>query len=324
METSSHTSDRSLPSRSEHMRTDPAGEYVLMTAAHNEEAHVEAMIASVVSQTVLPKRWVIVSDNSMDATDAIIQTFAARHDFIRYVRLTRQPGRSFSSKVLALHSGCKLLEDIPFAFIGNVDADVRLEPTYFEELLSRFEQRPRLGICGGQFFEYEDGEFRNIKANRSHSVTHAAQLVRRECYEAIGGYAILEYGGEDWHAEVTARMRGWEIESFPNLKIFHQRHTGEAGSLLRYLFRQGRMDYSFGSYPPFEIFKCMIRIPQKPFFLGCVARLTGFLWSWMRRDKRQVTDEFVAYLRSEQKARVASLLRVGGTLGGLNHNGTSP
>jgi glycosyltransferase involved in cell wall biosynthesis len=297
----------------EHVSPEPKHEYVLMTSAYNEEAHIDQMILSVVSQTVLPKRWVIVSDGSMDKTDEIIRKYAEKHDFIRYLRRTKPPGRSFGSKARALMSGLAILEGVRYAFIGNVDADVWLEPSFFENLLNHFDRRPSLGLAGGQFFEEDAaGEFKSRKSNRIHSVTHAAQLVRRECYEAIGGYAVLEYGGEDWHAEVTARMKGWEIESFPTLKIFHQRHTGEGGSLLRYKFRQGRMDYSLGCDPSFEILKCLLRIRHKPFLVGCMARLTGFSWSWICRDKRPVSKEFVAYLRSEQKARVAALLRGGG------------
>ena len=165
--------------------------YVLMTAAHNEEATIEGTIKSISSQTILPERWVIVSDASSDKTDDIIQKYAQRFSFIRYLRITRQPGRNFRSKVLALQSGSNLLTDCQFSFIGNVDADVSLEPSYFQDLLTQFEQRPRLGLAGGFFFEEEDGEFRSRRGNRTYSVTHAAQLVRRESYEAIGGYAVL-------------------------------------------------------------------------------------------------------------------------------------
>jgi len=290
-------------------RAYPAHKYVLMTAAYNEEATIAKTLESVTRQTLLPDRWVIVSDASSDRTDEIVQEYAKNWPFIRYTRRERKPGRNFGAKVRALHSGFELLSECDYSLIGNVDADVSLEPTYFEELISHFDMRPKLGIGGGFFFEEKDGEFRNREANRTYAVTHAAQLVRRECYEAIGGYAVLEFGGEDWHAETSAKMKGWEIEAFPNLKIFHHRPTGTANGLMRYKFRQGRMDYAFGSDPIFEIFKCLLRVPEKPFFLGCMSRLTGFFWSKVRRDVRPVSREFVEFLRTEQRAKLASLFR---------------
>jgi len=303
------------------MGTDPPGgyrqlwqpqaesRYVLVTAAHNEEATIGQTIASVLAQTVPPLRWVIVSDGSVDRTDEIVQNYADSHSFIRFLRIVRLPGRSFGSKVRALHAANRLLMDLSYEFIGNLDADISISESYFADLISRFSRRPQLGIAGGYVVEQENGAFRDRKQNRVYAVAHAAQMVRRECYMAIGGYAVLEYGGEDWHAQTCARMKGWEVEAFPELKIFHHRHTGEAGNLLRHKFRQGRMDYSFGSDPFFEILKCTVRIPEKPFFIGGMTRLAGFLWSLVCRDKRPVSDEFIAYLQREQKRRISALSR---------------
>lgn len=284
--------------------------YVLMTSAYNEEATIEKVIQSVLSQTLLPSRWVIVSDGSADKTDEIIQRYAKDHSWIQYLRMTRQPGRSFGSKVLALHAASRLLQDVRSDFIGNLDADVTIESTYFEDLVARFDSRPRLGIAAGFVLEDLGSGFRNRSMNRVYAVAHAAQLVRRDCYEEIGGYAVLEYGGEDWHAQISARMKGWEAQAFPDLKIFHHRHTGEGGNLIRHKFRQGRMDYAFGSDPFFEVLKCIRRLPEKPFLLGASARLTGFAWSLLCRDARPVSREFIEFLRKEQQGKVKSMFSV--------------
>jgi len=283
--------------------------YVLVTSAYNEEERIGHTIESVLRQTVLPLRWVIVSDGSSDSTDKIVRSYAEQHDFIRFLRIERAPGRSFGSKVRALQAGSKLLEGTNPSLIGNLDADVTVGPDYFESLIVCFEQRPSLGIAGGFVCEETDGEFRSRRSNRSYSVAHAAQLVRRECYDAIGGYAVLEYGGEDWHAQISAQMRGWETQAFPEFKIFHHRRTGEGDNLLRHKFRQGRMDYSLGSGALFETLKCAERLPEKPFLLGSLARLAGFFWSAIRRDGRPVSAEFVSFLRQDQRQRIAALIK---------------
>ena len=284
--------------------------YALMTAAYNEAAHIEKTIQSVLAQTVLPQRWVIVSDGSTDETDEIVRSYAQQHDFIRFMRMSRPPGHSFRTKVVALQAGQKHLFEVPFGFIGNLDADITIGPTYFENLIERFYQNSKLGLAGGFVCEEVHGEFKGRTINRPHSVAHAAQLARRECYEAIGGYAILEYGGEDWHAQTSARMLGWSAEAFPELEIKHHRHTGEGGNLVRHKFRQGRMDYAFGSDPIFETFKCLQRLAEKPLLLGSFARLAGFFWSSMIREPRPVSDEFIAFLRDEQKKKTLSLLNI--------------
>ena len=47
--------------------------YVLITPARNEAQFIELTLRSMVAQTALPLRWVIVSDGSTDETDDIAQ-----------------------------------------------------------------------------------------------------------------------------------------------------------------------------------------------------------------------------------------------------------
>ena len=128
--------------------------YVLMTAAHNEEDSIGSTIESVLSSTILPKRWVIVSDGSEDKTDQIIQAYARRYSWIKYLRLTRDPGRSFASKVIALQLADRELKNERFGLIGNIDADITLEPSYFARLIDRLNVDETLGIVSG--FVYEE------------------------------------------------------------------------------------------------------------------------------------------------------------------------
>jgi hypothetical protein len=286
--------------------------YILMTAAHNEKTLIGRVIESVLAQTILPKRWVIVSDGSTDGTDDIVEGYARQHEFIRFLKLNRETGHSYGSKGLALLEGCKLLEGVSSEFVGNIDADIAVEPLFFETLMCHFENNPKLGIAAGFMYEEEKGEFRNRAANRVDSVTHAGQLVRRECYEAIGGYGVFKYGGEDWYAQQCAKMKGWDAEAIPALKLFHARHTGAAVNLLKHRFRLGRLDYSFGSDPVFELLKCTVRVSEKPHIVGAIARFLGFAWSTISREKRPVSKGFVDFLRKEQSAKMRGLFRGSG------------
>ena len=51
---------------------------MLITPARNEAAFIELTIKSVVAQTVLPLKWVIVSDGSTDGTDEIVTKVCSR------------------------------------------------------------------------------------------------------------------------------------------------------------------------------------------------------------------------------------------------------
>jgi biofilm PGA synthesis N-glycosyltransferase PgaC len=283
--------------------------YVLVTAACNEEKFIEGVLRSVIGQTVLPIRWVVVSDGSTDATDAIVRRYGTKYQFIRLLRLGKTHKRNFGAQVRAISEGCEQLKSLDYDYIGNLDADVSFDRGYFAELLDRFQTDSQLGLAGGAITEEDCGLFRERKRNSPDSVAHAVQLFRRECFDAIGGYPPLRYGGPDWHAAVVARMKGWRVESFQNLPVRHHRPTGTAEKWQRDCFRQGCMDFSLGSHPVFEIIKCIRRIPDKPRLAGALTRLSGFVWCYCTGQEREVSGEFMKFLRKEQMSRVRSIVK---------------
>ena len=287
--------------------------YVLLTAAYNEEAHIGRTIESVASQTLLPQRWVIVSDCSTDRTDEIIKQYAEQYSFIRFVRIQEKHERNFGAQVVAIKRGFEQLHDVDYEFIGNLDADLTFEPDYHSKLMQKFEEDPKLGIAGGFIYEQDsrDEVFRSRVLNSEKSIGHAVQMVRRECYEAIGGWVAMPYGGQDWVALVTAQMHGWRIKAFSDLPAYHHRPTGGGDRQFHNLFREGRMDYSVGSYLPFEILKLARRIIFKPYLLGSLVRLWGFLWGYWHLEPRPVSPEFIRFLRAEQKSSLRSIFAQG-------------
>jgi len=285
--------------------------YVLVTAAHNEEQLIEQTIRSVIGQTMLPVRWVIVSDASTDRTDEIVAGYARQHDFLRLHRITEKHARNFGAQVMAIRAGYEDMQDVEFDFIGNLDADVAMDSGYFETLLNRFRGEPRLGLAGGDICEMSHGEFRSRPANNPRSVAHAVQMFRRSCFEAVGGYWPMKYGGPDWVAEVRARQMGWAVRSYPDLPVRHYRPTNAADGRLRGCWRQGRMDYSVGSLFAFELFKCARRIPSRPFFFGAATRLLAYCISHAAGEPRLVPEDFVRYLQDEQHNRLSAVTRLG-------------
>lgn len=297
----------------------PGGrKYVLITAAHNEEAYIERTLQSVVAQVQKPLKWVVVNDRSTDRTGPIVEAYAKQFEFIELVEERGEQGREFSSKVRALSMGYRRLQRPNYDFLGILDGDISFGSHYYGDLLEKFARDPKLGLGGGFIYEKRKGEFKSRKLNTPFSVAGAIQLFRRECYEAIGGLQPIPYGGEDWCAEVGVRMRGWKVQAFPDLKAFHHRGTGAGGNLMRYLYRQGKMDYALGSLPSFEVVKCARRVTKNPFALGAAVRWVGFCVSVLRRAPRLVSKEFIDYLREEQRQRLQAMIRSGSKAPQLN------
>src|SRR3954452_15449172 len=109
--------------------------YALITAAWNEEAHMEQLICSVVAQTMAPMAWIIVSDGSTDRTDDIVRSHSTSHPWIRLLRRERDSSRNFAGKAHAVNAGYELLRSEEFDLVGNLDADITLPADYYEFLL---------------------------------------------------------------------------------------------------------------------------------------------------------------------------------------------
>jgi poly-beta-1,6-N-acetyl-D-glucosamine synthase len=280
--------------------------YVLITAAYNEDRYIENVLRSVASQVHAPKRWVIVSDGSTDRTDEIVSQYAKDYPFIELLPLRAKHDRNFGAQVNAINSGYQQLKNMDFEFVGNLDADVSFGPDYFEKLIQIMRNEPDLGLSGG--FIYEDGPqgFSSRQLNTTRSVAHAVQFFRRECYESIGGYIALPYGGPDWCAEISARMRGWRVEAIPSLQVNHHRTTGGGTGLLRYAFQQGMMDYSLGSHPVIELLRCARRLKDRTYGLSALVRMSAFLYATVRSQKRPVSKDFVKFLRKSEMDRLLS------------------
>jgi glycosyltransferase involved in cell wall biosynthesis len=280
--------------------------YVLATAAYNEEKLIEQVIQSIVNQTVPPQKWIIVNDGSTDRTAEIVQRYADRYPFIELYTITEEHPRDLTAQVHAINRGFNQLRTVKTDYIGNLDADVTLDPNYFERLLEKFGRDPQLGLAGGFIHEEQEGEFRSRKSNVTSSVAHAVQLFRRECLDELGGYRPFTWAGADWYAEVSLRMKGWHVHSIPELRALHHRPTGKGFGILKYAYRGGMMDYYMGTHPLFEMIKMGRRIVDKPFVVGAVVRFSGFVSAYWKRLPRQVPSEFMSYLRREQMARIRS------------------
>jgi glycosyltransferase involved in cell wall biosynthesis len=281
--------------------------YVLITPARNEETNIEKTIRSVLAQTVLPLRWVIVSDGSTDCTDQIVCRFCREVSWMNVVRMPEHTDRNFAAKVQAFNAGYAAVAELDYNVIGNLDADITFDETYIEFILMRFKEDPLLGVAGTPFVE--DGAHYDYRFSSIEHVSGACQLFRRECFEAVGGYTPIACGAIDWTAVTTARMRGWRTQTFPEKVCYHHRKMGTGNtSALGVWFRQGRKDYMIGGHPAWEAFRSLYQMRRRPYILGGVLLIAGYAWAGITRMKRPVPRDLVAFHRKEQIGRLKSFL----------------
>ena len=281
--------------------------YALITPARNEEKYIELTIKSMIAQTHVPLKWIIVSDGSQDQTESIVRKYLNAFRWIELVVMPERTERHFAGKVHAFRAGYERLADIHAEVIGNLDADVSFEPDHFEFLLSKMAQNARLGVAGSPFRE---GDFQyDYRYSNVENVWGGCQLFRRECYEAIGGYLPLKGGCIDHVAVLSARLHGWQTRTFTEKVCMHHRQMGtELQGIVKAKFKMGVKDHSVGNHPLWEMTRALYQMKHSPVVLGGLALGLGYLWSMIRRAEVPVSPELVAFVRKEQMNRLKRFL----------------
>ena len=288
--------------------------YCIITPAYNEALFIEQTIKSVLCQTILPCKWIIVDDGSVDETEEIVRRYTDKYDWISYLYRAKPSGESyFSSNVNAIMEGWNSLAGELFKYLAILDADITLPKNYYEKILKSFDFDTRLGVASGIYENLIGGKLCKVLNDRR-STPKAIQVFRREVFESIGGFIPLKHGGEDTIACVMARMSGWKTWSFPDIKVVHHRPTGtgKSSSILRVRFNQGMCEYSLATHPVFFVIKCIRRsFLEKPFMVGGILRVCGYFFAYIRKEEILIPDDVVRYTRSEQLRRIIQLNKIG-------------
>lgn len=279
--------------------------YVLITPSRNEARFIEETLKSVVAQTILPLKWVIVNDGSTDSTADIVAKYMAQYSWIELVNRPIRKERHFAAKVEAFNVGLERVKHLPYEIIGNLDADVSLDPDHFQFLLSKFSEDNRLGVAGTVFREPGGYNSGTDSFEGQTYVSGQCQIFQRLCFEEIGGYVPSKAGGIDWMAVTTARMVGWKTRSFREKFFLHHRPLGTAErGMVASAFAYGKKDYILGGHPLWQVFRCTYRMTKRPYVTGGIALLAGYVIGFLNRAERPVSPELMRFHRAEQMLKL--------------------
>jgi glycosyltransferase involved in cell wall biosynthesis len=276
--------------------------YVIITPVHNEEMYIRCTLDSVVSQKLLPEQWIIVDDGSTDNTAEIIQEFVKRHAWIKMVTLPVKGRREVGARVVRIfYEGYKLI-DTDYDFIVKLDGDLSFDSDYFERLLGKYVEDPRLGIAGGALYIPVGDQWRLEKVPVDH-VRGATKVYRKACFDEIGGLPLVN--GWDGIDEWRAQMKGWKTRSYGELIVHHLRPTGASLGLWGGNIKAGEYAYFMG-YPWLVILaRSLYRVltGRPPFVIG-TALLLGYMKSWLARKPQFDDAEMIAFMRRKQMRRI--------------------
>jgi glycosyltransferase involved in cell wall biosynthesis len=217
--------------------------YYIVIPSHNEESLISLTLQSLVEQTVLPTKIVVVNDNSTDNTEAIVSSFVSKYPFISLVNKTSDAIHLPGSKVIqAFQKGLETL-DKNYDFIVKADADLIFPSNYFETIIKHFKSDNRIGMAGGFCYIEKNGEWILENLTDKDHIRGALKAYRKETFKQIGG--LKPEMGWDTVDELLCKFYNWKVVTDESLHVKHLKPTGaNYNKTARY--KQGEAFYSLG------------------------------------------------------------------------------
>jgi glycosyltransferase involved in cell wall biosynthesis len=283
-----------------------APRYIIVCPVRNEEQYLGRTIASIVAQSVLPARYIIVDDGSTDRTPEIVRQACAAHPWITSVRRQDRGGRRVGPGVVeAFYDGYRAVGEQEYDFICKMDGDLTIGPRYFETLFARFRDDPYLGAASGKLFlDLGDGRLVEERIT-DESVLGGVLCLKRQCFEAIGGFVQqVMWDGITFH---RCRMEGFRTRSFrdEDLMIHDHRIMGSSHkSIFHGRTRWGWGQYFMGTHPLYILAVAAYRMLERPFVLGGLFILWGYIRAWIENAPRYDHPGFKRSLHAWQMERL--------------------
>jgi glycosyltransferase involved in cell wall biosynthesis len=198
--------------------------FYLIIPAHNEQDTIGLTLESLVNQTLVPKKVMVVNDNSSDDTQKIVEEFVSKHSWISLINARSTDEHLPGSKIInAFYKGYATLDD-SYDVICKFDADLIFPKNYLEQLAQHFHSNPKLGITSGFCYIEKNGDWVLENLTRKDHIRGALKAYRKDCFLQIG--KLKPSMGWDTVDELLAKFYGWDILTDETLHVRHLKPTG--------------------------------------------------------------------------------------------------
>lgn len=270
--------------------------YVVVIPAHNEAQFIGLTLESLVNQTYLPYKVVVVNDNSSDTTATIVQEYCIKHPYFTLLHTSAEAAHLPGSKVInAFQVGYETLGK-DFDILVKLDADLLLPNDYFETILTYFDDDMAIGMAGGfAYIENEKGEWVLENLTDKDHIRGAFKAYRRACFNEIGG--LKPAMGWDTVDELLCHYYGWKIVTDERLIVKHLKPTG-ANYNQKARFKQGEAFYSLGyGFVISCISSAKLALRKKKPFLF-VDYTVGYILAFLQRKPLLVNADQARFIRA--------------------------
>ena len=268
--------------------------FYIVIAVHNEEAFIKDCLSSLTTQTLLPKKIIVVNDNSTDKTPEIVENIAKKFPALKLIHNQSSNQHLPGEKVVrAFNFGLQQL-DTNYDVICKFDGDLIFPKNYLETLASHYVQNPKLGMLSGHCYIQKNNKwiYENI-ASKVHT-RGPLKSYRRACFNDIGG--LQASIGWDTVDELIAVYYGWTFKTLAALKVKHLKPTGAHYSpSARYL--QGEALYKMRSGFSIAALSALKMALNKKKFIYFFNCMMGYFRAYKTKAKYIVTENQGKFIR---------------------------
>ncbi|MEM7031755.1 MAG: glycosyltransferase family A protein, partial [Chloroflexota bacterium] len=277
---------------------------------YNTANYLPYAIDSVLNQDYQDYELVICDDASTDNTAEIVARYQETTPWITLINKEKRENKGDRQRgkgvVDTFYFGRDRLSHTDYDFIIKLDGDVSFKPTYFETMLKKFADNPKLGITGGGLYERTNGENWSLISAPDH-VGGPNKMYRRTCFDAIGG--IVSALGWDGLDEWQALAQSWEVESFEEEPIYHYRIMGNATGLMKARVEQGYGAHYMGYHPLYTLFRSAKHFLIRPYVIGGIAMAYGYFQA-ISQNREQLPDpDLKQFIQKTQWDQLKGALR---------------
>ena len=266
----------------------------IVIAVHNEEAFIKDCLSSLITQTLLPEKIIVVNDNSTDKTPEIVENIAKKFPALKLIQNQSSNQHMPGEKVVrAFNFGLQQL-DTNYDVICKFDGDLIFPKNYLETLASHYVQNPKLGMLSGHCYIQKNNKwiYENI-ASKVH-IRGPLKSYRRACFKDIGG--LQASIGWDTVDELIAVYYGWTFKTVAALKVKHLKPTGAHYSPnARYL--QGEALYKMRSGFAIAALSALKMALNKKKFIYFFNCMMGYFRAYKTKAKYIVTENQGKFIR---------------------------
>ena len=200
----------------------------VVMSVYNDQSHLQEAVESILAQTFEDFELIAIDDGSTDQSSALLKAF----DDPR-LKILEQDNRGLT---------CSLIRGVSTArgqYLARQDADDVSDAERLAEQVAFLDSHPEVALVGtmaaiiderGDRISSRRLEARpdaaHGKLSRENQFVHGSLMMRRDAYQAVGGYREFFRYSQDYDLVLRLAER-WQTANLPNMRYRHRMRADE-------------------------------------------------------------------------------------------------